>query len=49
LFDKQVNLPLLSFDHYPLLSKGKEIFVRAEFYENLEMISAESRRTGKPF
>ena len=32
LFDKQVNLPLLSFDHYPLLRKGKEIFVRAEFY-----------------
>ena len=49
LFDKQVNLPLLSFDHYPLLRQGKEVIVRAEFYENLEMISAEAVRTGKPF
>ena len=49
LFDELVDLPQISFDHYPLLRQGDSVIVRAEYYDNLEMISAESARTGKPF
>lgn len=49
LFDEQVDLPQISFDHYPLLRSGDTVVVRAEFYDNLELIAAESKRTDKPF
>ncbi len=49
LFNEQVDLPQISFDHYPLLARGDSVIVRKEYYDNLEMISAEAKRTGKPF
>ena len=49
LFDELVDLPQISFDHYPLLRQVDSVIVRPEYYDNLEMISAESARTGKPF
>jgi hypothetical protein len=44
-FVAEVPVPLISFDHYPVIGDK----VRPEWYENLEIISAKSRETGKPF
>ncbi|RHJ87805.1 beta-galactosidase [Parabacteroides sp. AM08-6] len=45
LFIKEVNLPFVSFDHYPIVGEG----IRSDWYENLEIIADESRKAGKPF
>jgi hypothetical protein len=44
-FVKQVPVPLLSFDHYPIVGES----VRPEWYENLEIVSAAAREANKPF
>lgn len=44
-FDKEVPLPFLSFDHYPITSEG----LKPEWYENLEQFSDEARKAGKNF
>ncbi|MGJ7029948.1 beta-galactosidase [Niabella hirudinis] len=44
-FIKEVNIQVLSFDFYPIVKDQ----VRQQWYENLEIISRESRRSGKPF
>ena len=44
-FVAEVPVPLISFDHYPVIGDK----LRPEWYENLEVISAKSRETGKPF
>jgi hypothetical protein len=44
-FEKEVPLEFLSFDHYPIVNDT----LRPEWYENLEIISDEARRAGKPF
>lgn len=49
LFNELVDLPQISFDHYPLLQRGDSVIVRPEYYDNLELVAAESERTGKPF
>ena len=49
LFSEKVALPQISFDHYPVLYEDGKIFLNGAFYENLELVSAEARRTGKPF
>lgn len=46
LFIQEVNLPFVSFDHYPVIGDST---LRGDFYENLEIISDESRKAGKPF
>lgn len=43
-FVAEVDVPFVSFDHYPLTKQG----VRPEWYENLEIVSAAARRVGKP-
>lgn len=48
-FCRDVNLPQISFDNYPLLARGDSVMVRPEFYDNLEVISAKARHEGKPF
>ena len=45
-FDKEVSLPFLSFDHYPVLGDN---VLKAEWYENLEEFSDEARKAGKDF
>ena len=45
LFIKEVPLQLLSFDHYPVLGDS----LRANWYENLEIISEAAKNSGKPF
>ena len=44
-FDKEVPLPFLSFDHYPIVNDS----IKVEWYENLEHFSQEARRVGKDF
>ena len=45
-FNKEVPLPFLSFDHYPVLGDN---VLKAEWYENLEDFSDEARKIGKDF
>jgi len=44
-FVKEVPVPILSFDYYPIVGNS----VRGSWYANLETIAAASRATGKPF
>lgn len=44
-FVKEVPVPYLSFDHYPVTSGG----LRGSWYENLEVISKAAREANKPF
>lgn len=44
-FDKEVPLPFLSFDHYPIINDS----IKTEWYENLEEFSDEARKAGKNF
>lgn len=44
-FIAKVPVPILSFDHYPVVGKS----LRPEWYENLELVSAAARKSGKPF
>lgn len=45
LFVKEVPLQLISFDHYPIIGDS----LRANWYENLEIISEAAGKAGKPF
>jgi hypothetical protein len=45
LFIKEVPVQLLSFDHYPIMGDS----LRANWYENLEIIADAARKAGKPF
>jgi len=44
-FLKQLPVQVISFDYYPVMSNR----LSKTWYENLELISAESQRTGLPF
>jgi hypothetical protein len=45
LFVSEVPVQFISFDHYPVLGDS----LRANYYENLEIISEAARKAGKPF
>lgn len=45
-FEKTVHLQVISYDNYSVLVGDS---VRADYYENLEIISEEARKSGKPF
>ena len=48
-FVREVPVPMLSFDHYPVVSGADgRASLRPEWYENLEVITAAARRSGKP-
>ena len=49
LFDEKVNLPQLSYDHYPVNESPEGLYVNPHFWENLELVSTEARRVNKPF
>jgi len=50
LFLQEIPVPFLSFDHYPILVNSSDVrFLRKDWYENLEIISNEVRKAGKPF
>ena len=46
---RTVPARLLSFDHYPVIQGPKEPFLRGEWYDNLERISAAARKAQIPF
>ena len=48
-FSEKVALPQISFDHYPIKMFADTLWLCPQFYSNLEMVSAEAKRTGKPF
>jgi hypothetical protein len=45
LFVAEVPVQVISFDHYPVVGDS----LRANWYENLEIISEAARKAGKPF
>jgi hypothetical protein len=45
LFVAEVPIQVLSFDHYPVVGDS----LRANWYENLEIISEAAKKAGKPF
>lgn len=48
-FIKTVQLPLVSYDNYPVLKQNGKIIIRDTFYENLEIVSEVTRKYGIPF
>ena len=48
-FADEINLPMISYDQYPVMDDGKNIFLRGEFYGNLESARRTSLRRGCPF
>lgn len=49
-FDKEVNLPILSFDNYPVVqNEDGSVVVREYFYSNLEVFLKKSQEVNKPF
>ena len=50
-FMQKVPVPMISFDHYPIYldETTKQRKIRTEFYQNLEFISSETKKAGKPF
>lgn len=44
-FIEEVNIQVLSFDFYPIVDNQ----LRERWYDNLEVIAEESRKSGKPF
>jgi len=49
-FIREVPLPFISFDHYPIMVDATGArSMREEWYENLEIIADEARKAGKPF
>lgn len=49
LFLKEVPVSFISFDHYPVIENDGIRTLRPEWYKNLEMISAASKRSGLSF
>lgn len=50
-FMQKIPVPMISFDHYPIYldEMSKQRKIRVEFYQNLEFISSETKKAGKPF
>lgn len=49
LFLKEVPVPFISFDHYPVIEHNGVRMLRKEWYKNLEIITAASNESGLPF
>lgn len=48
-FVKEVPVPFISFDHYPLIEKDGERMLRPLWYKNLEIAAAASQKHKLPF
>lgn len=46
---RQLELPMLSYDMYPIYVKDGVLRVRGDFYQNLEDVRRASLATGRPF
>jgi hypothetical protein len=49
VFLKEVPVPFISFDHYPIIEVEGVRTLRPEWYKNLEIIAEASRKSGRPF
>jgi len=49
LFLKEVPVPFISFDHYPVVEDNGVRTLRSGWYKNLEIIADASRKSGPPF
>jgi len=49
LFNEMVDLPQISYDHYPVMESGDTVVLKAPFYHNLELVRNEGIRVNKPF
>ena len=49
LFLKEVPVPFISFDHYPVVEDNGVRTLRSGWYKNLEIIADASRKSGLPF
>ncbi|MGN0233951.1 MAG: beta-galactosidase [Bacteroidaceae bacterium] len=49
LFDSLVNLPQISYDHYPINQIGDSVFLNGHFWNNLEIVFKEAKLRNKPF
>ncbi|MDR1518011.1 MAG: beta-galactosidase [Dysgonamonadaceae bacterium] len=49
LFLKEVPVPYLSFDHYPITQKDGVNSLKRQWYENLEIIAAAAKKANIPF
>lgn len=49
LFLKEVPVPFISFDHYPVVEDNGVRTLRSGWYKNLEIIAEASRKSGLPF
>jgi hypothetical protein len=49
LFLKEVPVPFISFDHYPVVEDNGVRMLRSGWYKNLEIIADASRKTDLPF
>ncbi|RYY06754.1 MAG: hypothetical protein EOP43_05360 [Sphingobacteriaceae bacterium] len=47
-FIKEVPVPMLSFDHYPIIGNTNQS-IRADWYNNLEMVAQTAKKYNKPF
>lgn len=45
----KVPIPFISFDKYPITLSGSTRSLASDFYANLEIISSEAQKAGKPF
>ncbi|HTN08732.1 hypothetical protein [Agriterribacter sp.] len=48
-FLREVPVPFISFDHYPVIDKNSVRTLRPEWYKNLEIFLAASQKSGLPF
>lgn len=46
---KELGLPVISYDNYPVIISGGKRIVKADFYKNLELVSSDARKAGIPF
>ncbi len=48
-FVEEVDIPMISYDFYPIIKYNDSICVRQWFYENLEIASRVAKDTSRPF
>lgn len=48
-FLRQVPVPFISFDHYPITEKNNVKTIRSDWYKNLEIITTAAKKNNLPF
>ena len=49
MFLKEVPVPFISFDFYPVVEENGVRMLRTRWYQNLEIVADASRKSGRPF